>query len=805
LNKKRFHAAFGEFQVDSEAGVIHEGLGSLGCQPKELAAFCLLMEHAGKVVSKEQLIAEVWHGQVVSDGSIARCISSLKSRLRRASPGAESCIKSEYGRGYRFQGCLTAPSVFGTKESFLTIINASPDFIAIKDGEGRWQVLNQAGVDFYGLETLVWQGRTDLELADMVQPCFRESLLACSLSDESAWVAGAPQLSNESIQLGDGSTLVFEVLKTPVFDMQGRRHSMVIYGREETVKTRSLEQARLFSQVLSNSSEAVVITDAKNNIVLVNHAFESITGYSAKEVIGKNPRILSSGRHTKEFYSAIWKQLEFEGIWRGEIWDRRKNGEIYPKWLDISKVCDRNGKITHYIGIFSDISDRKAIEAQLEFLAYHDPLTRLPNRLLLRDRFSQACHAATRDGSWVAMLFLDLDQFKTINDTLGHVMGDQLLLSVVERLKKCVRDTDTISRLGGDEFVVLLTGVIDLGVVSVVAQKILDHLEEPFEIHGHRLMTSFSIGIGICPDDGDDFDTLLKVADTAMYYAKDSGRNAYRFYTEQMNIQAMERLHILNDLHQALKNDEFVLHYQPQLDLNSGKVIGLEALIRWNSPGSGMVLPGKFIPVAEENGLIVQIGEWVLREVCRQQRIWQDAGYEPLVVAVNLSAIQFRRGDIVDKVIDILRQSGVGPEWLELELTESILIQDVERTLGMVEQLKSTNIGLSIDDFGTGYSSLAYLKRFKVDKLKIDQSFIRNLEVDRDDAAIVRSIIQLAHGLDLRVIAEGVESDKQLAILRNYGCDEVQGYFYSHPLPPDKLVKFLKRRKALALDVQSGK
>jgi len=794
---KRFHAGFGKFRIDSDLGVIHETAGMLSYQPKELAALCLLVQHAGNLVSKEQLIETVWQGKPTSDESIARCISAIKSRLREAGSGADAYIKTEYGRGYRFTGSVTSMETYLSDENFYALINASPDFIAVKDAAGRWQVLNKAGIEVYGLENLAWQGKTDVELAELVRPEFRDSLLVCAESDEAAWSARKPVEKVVAIHFPIIGERVFELSKSPLLDAQGDRYSLVILGRDVTERVRSQEQSSLFALVLSNTNEAVVITDTNNCILLVNQAFEQITGYSANEVVGRNPNILSSGRHDQDFYHALWLQLRTEGIWRGEIWDRRKNGEIYPKWLDISTVRDAENKVTNYIGIFSDISDRKAIEAKLQFLAYHDPLTKLPNRLLLRDRFEQARHSVTRGEveSWVAMLFLDLDQFKNINDTLGHVLGDQLLLGVAERLKNCVRETDTISRLGGDEFVILLADVTDLGIVSVVAQKILDHLEDPFDIHGHVLNTSFSIGIGIYPADGEDFDTLMKVADTAMYYAKDAGRNAYRFYTEQMNMQAMERLHLKNDLHQALKNGEFVLHYQPQFDLASGRITSLEALIRWNSPEHGLVMPGKFIPVAEESGLIMQIGEWVMREVCRQQRIWQDAGFEPLTVAVNLSAIQFRRGDIADTVTSIMRHAGIAPQWLELELTESILIQEVERTLSMIEQLKSAGISLPIDDFGTGYSSLAYLKRFKVDKLKIDQSFIRNIEVDPDDAAIVRSIIQMAHGLNLRVIAEGVESDKQLAILRNYGCDEVQGYFFSHPLPVEKVVKFLERSR----------
>jgi diguanylate cyclase (GGDEF)-like protein len=482
----------------------------------------------------------------------------------------------------------------------------------------------------------------------------------------------------------------------------------------------------------------------------------------------------------------MWRQIELDGTWRGEIWDRRKNGEIYPKWLDISTVHDESGKLTNYIAIFSDITERKATEAQLEFMAYHDALTKLPNRSLLRDRFDQAIATAMRDNTLVALLFLDLDQFKAVNDSLGHEVGDQLLLGAADRINRCVRETDTVCRLGGDEFVILLTNLQNAGGASQVAQKVLDGCSSPIAIGKHLLNTSFSIGISMYPDDGNDFDTVMKLADTAMYYAKDAGRNTYRFYTEQMNVNAMERMTWLNNMHRAIERNEFVLHYQPQFDLSTGHLIGLEALIRWNSPKQGLVPPAKFIQVAEDSGLIVPIGTWVLQEACRQNRAWQDAGYPPVVVSVNLSALQFRRGNIVDSVEHILKETGLDPQWLELELTESILVHDIEQVLEIVRNLKKIGIGLAIDDFGTGYSSLTYLKRFSVDKLKIDQSFIRNLTVDFEDAAIVRSIIQLGKGLGLKTIAEGVETTAQTEYLRQEGCDEVQGYLFGHPLPADE-------------------
>jgi diguanylate cyclase (GGDEF)-like protein len=461
-------------------------------------------------------------------------------------------------------------------------------------------------------------------------------------------------------------------------------------------------------------------------------------------------------------------------------------------------VRDQGGKVTHHIAIFSDITHRKETEQQLEFLAYHDPLTRLPNRLLLRDRFDKSAATSLRNKTTTALLFLDLDQFKNVNDTLGHEIGDQLLLGVAERLGDCVRDTDTISRLGGDEFVILLNDMQNIGMIAAIAQKVLENLATPFDIDGHILGTSFSIGIALYPDDGTDFDTLLKLADAAMYYAKDCGRNTYRFYTEQMNIRALERMQLQNNLHQALQQHEFVLHYQPQFELASGRMSGVEALIRWNSPELGLVPPAKFIPAAEDCGLIMPLGEWVLHEACRQNQRWQDEGYEPFVIAVNLSALQFRRGSIVETIAEVLEVSRLSPEWLELELTESILIQNVEHVLELIRNLKKLGVGLSIDDFGTGYSSLAYLKRFAVDKLKVDQSFVRNMTIDSDDAAIVHSVIQLGHSLKLRIIAEGVETHEQAEYLQQEGCDQVQGYLYSHAIPAEEMTGFMNKAEELS-------
>ncbi|HCI13686.1 MAG: hypothetical protein A2063_07780 [Gallionellales bacterium GWA2_60_142] len=437
-------------------------------------------------------------------------------------------------------------------------------------------------------------------------------------------------------------------------------------------------------------------------------------------------------------------------------------------------------------------AEHEAAERKLEFLAHHDILTGLPNRVLLRDRFEQAIAQADRDHSGVAMLFLDLDNFKQVNDTLGHNFGDQLLVKVVERLRGCLRDSDTISRQGGDEFIVLLPHLSDLGAIGGIAQHIVEVFTDPFEIDNYSLNTSFSVGISLYPLDSREFDTLLRDADTALYQAKDSGRNTYRFFSEKMNIDAQEQLHLQGQLRNALNNREFLLHFQPQVDIGGERIVGVEALVRWQHPELGLIPPGRFIPLAERSGLIIPIGEWVLQEACRQAQAWREQGHA-LAMAVNLSALQFKRGTLVDTVTRVLHQTGLPAELLELELTESILLQDIDIAIRTLHSLKDMGVKLSIDDFGTGYSSLTYLKRLAVDKLKIDQSFVRDLTEDADSAAIVRAIIQLGHTMQLKVIAEGVEKDEQLAFLRNYGCDEVQGYLYSRPVPAVEFVKLLER------------
>ena len=594
------------------------------------------------------------------------------------------------------------------------------------------------------------------------------------------------------LRFPDGTLRWLEVSTSPLLAAEGQEPRVVLTFSDITERRSADEKSRLAFEAIRHSGEGILVTDAEHRIISVNPAFESVTGYSAPEITGHTPEIFSSVTQEESFFDGLQEILERSGHWQGEVWNRRKNGEVHPEWLGLSAVREADGKARYYVYIFSDMSERKAAQERIEFLAHHDPLTELPNRLLLRDRMAQAMAQATRLKSRVALMFLDLDRFKKINDSLGHPVGDALLKAIVERLKSCVRESDTISRQGGDEFIIVLNDVRDSDAVSRVADKIHQRMGQPFLIGAHSLISSFSMGVAIFPDDGEDFDILMQKADTAMYHAKEAGRNSHRFFTEQMNLQVVEHMNLETQLRRALENDEFVLHYQPQLDLQERTIVGVEALVRWKSPDSGLVPPGKFIPVAEESGLIVQIGAWVLREACRQARAWQDAGLPPFVMAVNLSAIQFKRLDLVNTVINALVLSELDSQWLELELTESILLQDAEATLDTVHRLKALGVQLSVDDFGTGYSSLAYLKRFAVDKLKIDQSFVRDLVTDPDDAAIVRAIIQMAHSLKLKTIAEGVETEELCNLLQLFHCDEIQGYWLARPMPAQELEDFVR-------------
>jgi diguanylate cyclase (GGDEF)-like protein/PAS domain S-box-containing protein len=589
----------------------------------------------------------------------------------------------------------------------------------------------------------------------------------------------------------DGSALPVEYWSHPII-REGRVEGAVVTFLDITQRRRDEESLRLAAKVFENTQEGVIITDARARILSVNRAFAAITGYDIGEVLGESPAILSSGRHDGEFYRALWDSLREKGHWQGEIWNRNKSGEIYPEWLAISTVHDDRGEVANYVGIFTDISQMKHSEAQLEYLAHHDSLTDLPNRALFQSRLGHAIHIARRHGQRLGLLFLDMDGFKNINDSLGHPAGDELLQAIARRMTEHLRAMDTLARLGGDEFVILVENLRDSKEAAIVAQNVLNLLTKPFRLEtGQEVFIGASIGISLFPDDAEDATQLVRNADAALYQAKAQGRNTYRFYTEALTHSANERMRLESSLRRALEHNEFVLHYQPQISLRDGRLIGAEALVRWQSPEGGLTPPARFIPVAEETGLIRPLGEWVLRTACAQFRAWREAGLPDITLAVNLSSRQFEKHDLAECIGGILAETGHPASRLELEITESAIMERGEQAIDTLAQLKRLGVNLSIDDFGTGYSSLAYLKRFAVDKLKIDQNFIHDIPHNLDDNEIAATIIAMARNLKLHVLAEGVETEEQLAFLQLHGCDAYQGYLYSPPVPAAEFVKFL--------------
>ncbi|MCX7176063.1 MAG: EAL domain-containing protein [Proteobacteria bacterium] len=534
------------------------------------------------------------------------------------------------------------------------------------------------------------------------------------------------------------------------------------------------------------SQEGIMVTDADSVILRVNRAFTELTGYTEAELVGRTPRMLQSGRHDADFYRAMWETILRTDAWHGEVWDRHKNGKDYPRWLTISAVKDDDGVVTHYVGVHFDISERKRAEEKINELAFFDQLTGLPNRTLLLDRLRQTMTANSRSGGYAALLFIDLDNFKTLNDTQGHDMGDLLLKQVAQRLTTCVRAGDTVARLGGDEFVVMLSSLRmserDAATqTEAVGEKILAALNQAYQLKEVAYHNTPSIGATLFSGQQAEIEDLLKQADLAMYKAKATGRNALRFFDPDMEIDVMRRAALEKDLREAVENQQFLLHYQAQVA--GGRLTGAEVLVRWRHPRKGMVPPGEFIPLAEETGLILPLGHWVLETSCIQLAVWAGRPeMAHLTISVNVSAREFRNPDFVDQVLAILDRTGADPRMLKLELTESLLVSNVEEVIEKMFALKAKGVGFSLDDFGTGYSSLAYLKRLPLTQLKIDQSFVRDVLTDPNDASIAKTIIALAQNLGLGVIAEGVETAAQKDFLAGSGCHAYQGYFFSRPL-----------------------
>ncbi len=588
----------------------------------------------------------------------------------------------------------------------------------------------------------------------------------------------------------DGRKIPIELRLVLVWDERGAFEGVLGVGRDISQQRRAEKDLRMAATVFEHSTSAILITDPAGYIVQANEAFSRVSGYAVAQVLDQLPNMLTVDEQQESHLRYVLKQLHQHSTWEGEVWLKRRNGEHYPAWVGITAVLDDEGDLASYVCFFSDISERKASEQRIHRLAYYDALTHLPNRTLFQDRLHTALQSAERQKSWVVLMFLDLDRFKPINDSLGHAAGDRMLKEMATRLLGCVDDDDTVARMGGDEFTLLLqpraNREIALNRAIHVAEQILASLVKPFVLEGREFFVTASIGIALSPQDGNELSQLMKNADTAMYHAKERGKNNFQFYQADMNASALERLELESDLRHALEQNEFVLYYQPQFSGDGKRLTGAEALLRWRHPRRGLVPPGDFIPVLEELGLVVDVGDWVISEACRQLKNWHQAKVRVPKVSVNISARQFSDGQLGTRIATILRETGLPPACLELELTESILMREVNEALQILASLKNLGLSIAVDDFGTGYSSLNYLKQFPIDVLKIDRTFVDGLPSGEQDAQIARAIIAMAHSLNLAVIAEGVETHEQLEFLREHGCDEVQGYLFGRPMPANR-------------------
>ncbi|MCC6206950.1 MAG: EAL domain-containing protein [Gammaproteobacteria bacterium] len=674
-----------------------------------------------------------------------------------------------------------------SEAQFRALFEETADALLLIDGN-RFVECNQAAVEMMRmmsreqlLETHPW------EISPELQPDGR-----CSKEKANEMISIAKGQGSHRFEWvhtrADGENFPVEVLLTPI--RWNSRDMVHVVWRDITERKQSELHQQLAAKVFESTREGIIITDPDRMILAVNRAFYEITGYCEQEVLGRRPDFLMS-TDQRPGGQGVFGELGATGHWQGESLILRKSGEAFPALLSLSEVRDQKGETSHYVGLFADISDAKEAEARLEFLAYHDALTRLPNRLLLIDRLKHAVGKAERSQTMVAVLFLDLDRFKHVNDSLGHAAGDQLLQYITGRIHGACRDDDTLARIGGDEFVLVMEDLQDASNVAYMAERMIESLGKPFRIGDHDLAMTISIGISIYPTDGNDVDTLLRNADAAMYQSKERGRNTFNFYTQELTDKAMERIQIEEHMRRALENDELQLHYQPQISLASGRLAGAEALVRWNHPEWGMVPPSRFIPVIEESGLIVSVGEWVLRSACAQASEWLSQGHQFNRIAVNIAGPQLQRADFLDMVCRVLADTGLSPNFLELEITETFIMGESRTVVPVLEALRELGIQLAIDDFGIGNSSLAYLKKLPIDRLKIDRAFVSGLPDDEDDAAIARSVIGLAHAMELEVIAEGVETTAQCEFLLREGCDEVQGYLYGKPMPASEFLKLM--------------
>ena len=744
-------------------------------------------------------------GNIVSYIAIVKDITERK-RAEIALLQNEKKLISDLKRRARIEMAIqyvSAAISFDTGETFLQnlaaelaqSVGADIAFIGVTDVLDQ-QVINTLSVYAHGKHVANFTypllhtpcanvvGKRSCIYPEQVATMFPEDKLLQDMGIEG--YVGSPMFDADGQPLGLLAVLDSKPIADPTMVVQ-ILEIFTIRAASEIARLRHEQQLRIAATAFE-AQESLMITDANGVILRVNKAFTKSTGYTAEEALGQTPRLLQSGRHSADFYRAMWDSINRTGFWQGEVWDKRKDGEIYPKLLTISAVKDSNGIVTHYVGAHLDITDRKEAEKEIHLLAYYDPLTCLPNRRLLMDRLQQVLASSLRSGRVSALLLIDLDNFKSLNDTLGHQIGDLLLIQVAQRLQSTVRDEDTVARLGGDEFIVILAGLSEqlteaAAKAEAIGEKVLAAINLSFQLDSNEYHGTASIGITLFNDNRQAMDDLIKQADIAMYQAKKFGRNMLRFFDPQMQASINARVLIEDELYRALDKQQFCLYYQVQVD-SSHRPLGAEVLIRWNHPERGLVPPMQFIPLAEESGLILPIGHWVLETTCAQIKAWQqDVHTRHLVLAVNVSAKQFHQADFVAQVQAAVQRHNINPKLLKLELTEGIMLENIEDTITTMNALHNIGVMLSLDDFGTGYSSLQYLKKLPLDQLKIDQSFVRDITVDDSDKTIVRTIIVMAQSLNLNVIAEGVETDEQRQILSFYGCQHYQGYLFGKPVP----------------------
>ncbi|WP_441347684.1 MULTISPECIES: putative bifunctional diguanylate cyclase/phosphodiesterase [Shewanella] len=667
-------------------------------------------------------------------------------------------------------------------------IDSLPEHVWMKDVAGRYVLVNRSVELAWGRSRDQLLNRTDDEI---FEPDVAEGFVTGDYESivRGVHVATAECEANDI----DQSQSWLETTKVPVVAADGTLEGVIGITRNISSHKAAQEQLELAANVFENSVEGVVITNAEGQIVEVHGAFSEITGYSREEVLGKNPRILNSGRHDKAFFDRLWHSLLTNGKWHGEIWNRRKSGAIYPEQLTISSMYDDDHQVRYFVAVFADISAQKKSEKELARLAYQDPLTKLPNRLMLSANLEQELRHAVREETELALIFIDVDLFKHINDSYGHVAGDSILVEVARRLGQKLGNEGTLARLGSDEFIAVLPHIESGDHVSLMVSRLREVFDTPFLFDDEAsIRLTASMGVAIYPGDGESGDTLLRNADTAMHRAKRNGRNNYAFYTQSLTLESVEHLKLQSALHDAISNGTFYLVYQPKLDLSSGACIGFEALLRWQDPQLGQISPAVFIPVAEKIGLINEIGHWVLKQAAAQAALWLAKGKAFGRISVNVTGPQLQQKHFFDQVRRVLDEAGVPPEYLELEVTESCMMSDPLAVIEVLKQLGELGVELSVDDFGTGYSSLNYLKRLPIHKLKIDQSFIRDIPSDSNNTAIAKAVIALGHALNLCIIAEGVETPEQAAFLKAAGCDQAQGYLYSQPRVVDELGDFLR-------------